>query len=299
MTESPTLAPLVDEAIFILREVAAQCGRATILFSGGKDSVVLADLARRAWAPARCPLPLLHIDTGHNFPETIAFRDRVVADDGWKLEVASVAEAIGRGIVSDEAGAGASRNALQGPVLVDAIRRLGIDCAIGGARRDEEKSRAKERLLSIRDSSGRWDPRRQRPEPFRLLNAKLTAGATLRAFPLSNWTERDIWSYIGHHRVALPPLYFAHEREVVERGGLLLPVGPWTPPLDGERPQTRRVRFRTVGDMTCSGAVDSSATTVSDILAENADGRLSERSARADDRRGASALERRKTGGYF
>jgi sulfate adenylyltransferase subunit 2 len=300
------LGPLSDldaleaEAIFILRETAAECARPVLLFSGGKDSAVLLRLAEKAFRPARFPFPILHIDTGHNFPEVLAFRDRTVARLGERLLVGSVQESIDRGRAVEERGPRASRNRLQTITLLDTIAAYGFDAAIGGARRDEEKARAKERIFSFRDEFGQWDPKQQRPELWQLYNARVRPGEHVRVFPIANWTERDVWRYIAREDIELPEIYFAHEREVVERDGLLLAVGPYTPPLAGERPFRATVRYRTVGDMTCTGAVRSTARTVEEILAELAASTVSERGAtRADDRFSEAAMEDRKREGYF
>lgn len=294
------LDALEAEAIFILRETAAECARPVLLFSGGKDSAVLLRLAEKAFRPARFPFPILHIDTGHNFPEVLAFRDRTVARLGERLLVGSVQESIDRGRAVEERGPRASRNRLQTITLLDTIAAHGFDAAIGGARRDEEKARAKERIFSFRDEFGQWDPKQQRPELWQLYNARVRPGEHVRVFPIANWTEQDVWRYIAREGIELPEIYFAHEREVVERDGLLLAVGPYTPPLAGERPFRTTVRYRTVGDMTCTGAVRSTARTVAEILAELATSALSERGAtRADDRFSEAAMEDRKREGYF
>ena len=293
------LRVLENEAIHVFREVAAQFERPVLLFSGGKDSAVLVWLARKALHPAPVPFPLLHIDTGHNFPEAIEFRDRFAADMGLELIVRSVQDTIDRGRVREEAGPEASRNALQTVTLLDAIRELRVDAALGGARRDEEKTRAKERFFSHRDRFGQWDPRKQRPELWNLYNGRMNRREHFRVFPLSNWTETDVWEYVRLEQVPLPPLYFAHEREVVERDGVLL---AWTPFIElGEDEEVRRehVRFRTIGDATCTGALPSAATSVEAIIAEVEAARVTERCGRADDRRSEAAMEDRKRGGYF
>lgn len=296
----PTLQqdPREAEAIYIIREAAAQFRKPVLLFSGGKDSVVLTHLARKAFHPAPLPFRLVHVDTGHNFPETLAFRDALVRNMGLELEVVSVEAAIADGVVAEEA-PGASRNALQGTVLVDWIRRNGIDACLGGARRDEEKSRAKERIFSVRNTFGQWDERRQRAEPFDLLNGLIRPGENVRVFPISNWTEQDVWRYIRRERLALPSLYFAHQREVVLRQGQPLPVSPLLPLLPGERTRTALVRFRTVGDMSCTAAMFSQATDIDSVIQENQASELSERGARLDDRRDEASLELRKKSGYF
>jgi sulfate adenylyltransferase subunit 2 len=290
---------LEHESIHLLRETAAQFPQAAILFSGGKDSLVLAALARRAFAPARSPFPLLHIDTGHNFPETLEFRDRFAHDFGFKLIIRTVQASIDAGRATEETGPNASRNALQTVTLLDAVAELRLDAALGGARRDEEKARAKERLFSHRDEFGQWDPRNQRPELWNLYNGRKRPGEHFRVFPLSNWTELDIWAYIQREKLPLPSLYFAHEREVFLRHGTLLAVSPHLPLLPGETSRRERVRFRTVGDMTCTGAIRSAAATLDEIVAEVAAARQTERGTRHDDRRSETAMEDRKRQGYF
>lgn len=295
----PHLEQLEHEAIFVLREVAAQFERPALLFSGGKDSTVLHWLARKAFHPARPPFPLLHIDTGHNFAETLAFRDELVRQSGARLIVRLVEESIRQGRVHEERGRNASRNALQTVTLLDAIREFGFDAAIGGGRRDEEKARAKERFFSHRDEFGQWDPKRQRPELWQLFNGRYHPGEHFRVFPLSNWTELDVWSYIEREKIPLPSLYFSHERPVVNRDGTWLAASEHLPPRPGEVVETRRVRFRTVGDLTCTGAVESTAATVPDIIAEIVRARTTERGTRSDDRRSETAMEDRKKAGYF
>ena len=290
---------LESEAIHILREVVAETRNPALLFSGGKDSIVMLRLAEKAFRPDRFPFPLLHVDTEHNFPEVIAFRDARAAELGERLIVRSVGDSIRAGRVKlrrpDE-----SRNPHQTVTLLDAIREFEFDALFGGARRDEEKARAKERILSHRDEHGQWDPRNQRPELWDLFNARLAPGEHLRAFPISNWTELDIWQYIGRERLAVPSIYFAHEREVVTRRGLLVPVTALTPPRAGETPVTRRVRFRTVGDIPCTCPVASDAATVDEIVAETAAATITERGAtRMDDQTSDASMELRKREGYF
>lgn len=300
LTELSTLDVLEAEAVHVIRECAAECERPVLLFSGGKDSIVLAHLAVKAFAPAGLPFPLMHVDTGHNFTEVIEFRDRFVADLDERLIVASVQDSIDQGRVQDETGPRASRNRLQTTTLLDAIAAHRFDACFGGARRDEERSRAKERFFSHRDAFGQWDPRNQRPEPWTIYNTKLRTGEHFRVFPLSNWTEIDIWSYIAREGLDLPSIYFAHEREVFERDGMLLAAGVYVERLPHEEPFTETVRFRTVGDMSCTAAVRSSATTVADVLAETRASDVSERgSSRTDDRTSEAAMEDRKRNGYF
>jgi sulfate adenylyltransferase subunit 2 len=294
------LKQLESEAIFVMREVAAQFERPVLLFSGGKDSIVMVKLAQKAFAPARFPFPLLHIDTGHNFPEAIEFRDRLAREAGAELVVRYVQDSIDQGRAVEETGPNASRNALQTVTLLDALRELKVDAAMGGARRDEEKARAKERFFSHRDRFGQWDPKNQRPELWNLFNGRKNPGEHFRVFPLSNWTEMDVWQYILHEDVGIPDIYFAHTRRVVDRGGVLYAESPWLPLQEGEFYSERLVRFRTVGDATCTGAVESSAATVQEIIHEIASTRLTERGAtRADDQRSEAAMEDRKKAGYF
>lgn len=294
------LESLVDEAITIIREVATECENPVLLFSGGKDSAVLLHLALLAFAPARLPFPVLHVDTGHNFPEVIDYRDEFVRDAGVRLLVASVQESIDTGRVVEDTGPRASRNRLQSVTLLDAITEHGFDAAFGGGRRDEDKARAKERIVSFRDRHGRWDPRNQRPEPWDVLNARIRKGEHLRAFPLSNWTELDIWRYIAVAEVPLPSIYFSHRRTVVARDGMLLNVGGPVVLEPGETAFDETVRYRTVGDMSCTGAVRSDAATIDEVLAEVAAARITERGAtRADDTFSESAMEDRKREGYF
>jgi sulfate adenylyltransferase subunit 2 len=286
-------------AIFIIREVAAESERPVLLFSGGKDSAVLLHLAAKAFRPGLIPFPVLHVDTGHNFPEVLDYRDAQVEAAGARLVVASVQDSIDQGRVADP-GPGASRNRLQTTTLLDAINAHGFDAAFGGARRDEDKARAKERVLSFRDSFGQWDPKRQRPELWQLYQGTVRPGEHLRAFPLSDWTELDIWQYIRREQIELPSIYYAHEREVVERDGMLLALSEWVTPRPGEEVRKESVRFRTVGDATCTGAVTSHADTVEEIIRETAASRISERGAtRADDRFSETSMEDRKREGYF
>ena len=287
------LDELEAEAIFILREVAAERERPVLLFSGGKDSIVLLRLAEKAFWPGAVPFPLLHVDTGHNFPEVLEFRDRRAAEAGVEVVVASVPEAIAAGRLRDAP----SRNRLQSPVLLEALEEHRFDAAFGGARRDEERARAKERIVSVRDDFGQWEPRRQRPEPWDLLNARIPQGGHVRAFPLSNWTELDVWQYIAREDLDLPSIYFAHEREVFEEDGMLYAASPWR-----TAPETfvASVRYRTVGDMIVTGAVRSTASTLEEVVAEIAATRVSERGeTRADDRTSEAAMEDRKREGYF
>jgi sulfate adenylyltransferase subunit 2 len=290
---------LESEAIFILREVAAECERPVLFFSGGKDSVVLLRLAEKAFRPERFPFPLLHIDTGHNFPEVIAFRDRRAAELGERLIVRSVEDSIRRGSVRLRS-ATDSRNAAQSVTLLEAIAELGFDACIGGARRDEEKARAKERIFSFRDEWGQWDPKNQRPELWNLYNTRVHKGEHMRVFPISNWTELDVWQYIARERLEVPSIYYAHVRPVVRRRGLLAPVTPLTPAAEGERIEDVRVRFRTVGDVSCTCPVESDAADVAAIIAETARTTVTERGAtRMDDQTSDASMERRKKEGYF
>ena len=293
------LKQLESEAIFIMREVAAQFERPVLLFSGGKDSIVLTRLAEKAFWPAKMPFPLMHIDTGHNFDETIQFRDRLVERMGVKLLIGSVEESIRTGKAQEEKGPNASRNALQTITLLDSIEQYGFDAAFGGARRDEEKARAKERFFSHRDDFGQWDPKNQRPELWNLFNGRKQPGEHFRVFPLSNWTEMDVWQYIAQENLDIPEIYFAHEREVVDRQGVLLANTPFVHLQDGEKFEKRLVRFRTVGDATCTGAVASDADDLDKIIQEVASARVTERGGRADDKRSEAAMEDRKRQGYF
>ena len=290
---------LADEAVYILRETAAQFERPAILFSGGKDSIVVTHLAVRAFAPSPVPFPLLHVDTGHNFAETIAYRDWLVSSWNLDLQVRYVQDSIDRGRAQEERGKYASRNILQTVTLLDAIEELRLDACIGGARRDEEKARAKERIFSVRDEFGQWDARRQRPELFDMLNGRIAPGQNVRVFPISNWTELDVWEYIREQHIPLPSIYFSHERDVFDRDGLLWADSPYINKTPDEQPYRAHVRFRTVGDMTCTAAVSSRATTLDDVIGEIASSEISERGARIDDKRSEAAMEQRKREGYF
>jgi sulfate adenylyltransferase subunit 2 len=294
------LRALEAEAIHIIREVAAEFERPGLLFSGGKDSIVMLHLAVKAFAPARVPFPVMHVDTGHNFPEVLAFRDSMVERVGARLVVASVEDDVASGAVVEDTGPSASRNRLQTVTLLRAIEEQDFDAVFGGARRDEEKARAKERVFSFRDEFGQWDPKNQRPEVWSLYNGRHRKGEHIRVFPLSNWTELDIWQYIADEQVPLPPIYFAHRRRVFQRDGMWLDDSDLIPRLPGEEVEERLVRFRTVGDITCTGAVDSAATTLDAVIAEVATTRLTERGAtRADDRISEAGMEDRKREGYF
>lgn len=291
---------LESEAIYILREVAAQFERPVLLFSGGKDSITLVRLAQKAFYPAKIPFPLMHIDTGHNFPETIAFRDKLVAELGVELIVRNVQDSIDQGKVVEETGKYASRNTLQTTTLLDAIEEFKFDACIGGARRDEEKARAKERIFSVRDDFGQWDEKNQRPELFDMLNGKIELGQNVRVFPISNWTELDVWSYIQQEQIEIPSIYFAHKRNTFLRDGLI-----WSAEDDvvfraeDEVIEERTVRFRTVGDMSCTAAVESEADTIDKVVSEIRASKISERGARIDDKRSEAAMEKRKQQGYF
>lgn len=290
---------LESESIFVLREVAAQFGNPALLFSGGKDSILVSWLARKAFYPARIPFTFIHIDTGHNFPETMEFRDWWMKELGVKLVVGSVQEAIDNGMVVEEKGYNASRNLIQTAVLLDTIEKHRFDAAIGGARRDEEKARAKERFFSHRDEFGQWDPKNQRPELWNLFNGHKRQGEHFRVFPISNWTELDVWEYLTDEQVPLPSLYFAHQRAVFERDGMLLADCDFIPRRPHEVPAIETVRFRTIGDMTCTGAVRSNASSASEIVREVATLRVTERGTRSDDKRSETAMEDRKKQGYF
>ncbi len=294
------LTALEDEAIFVLREVVATRARPVLLFSAGKDSIILLHLALKAFRPSRLPLAIMHVDTGHNFPEVLAFRDARLAEIGEPLVVASVQQSIDDGRAIEETGPRASRNRLQSVTLLDAIARHKYDAAFGGARRDEDRARAKERIISLRDDLGGWDPKNQRPELWEIYNTHVRGGEHLRVFPLSNWTELDVWEYVRRERLEVPSIYFTHSREVFSRDGLLYAASPAVPRLPSETPFTAQVRFRTVGDMTCTGAIRSSAATLDDVLRETATATVTERGAtRADDKIGEAAMEDRKREGYF
>jgi sulfate adenylyltransferase subunit 2 len=293
------LRQLESESIFVMREVAAQFERPVLLFSGGKDSILMVHLARKAFAPARIPFTLVHIDTGHNFRETLEFRDRLVTEVGAKLHVGSVQASIDAGRVKEEVGPNPSRNALQTVTLLDTLTELKADAALGGGRRDEEKARAKERFFSHRDRFGQWDPKNQRPELWNIFNGRRNAGEHFRVFPLSNWTEMDVWQYIAAEDVPMPSLYFSHKRRVVERDGVLLAESEHIQLVDGEAWEERVIRFRTIGDATCTGATESTAATLDHVIAEVAAARVTERGGRSDDRRSEAAMEDRKRVGYF
>jgi sulfate adenylyltransferase subunit 2 len=294
------LETLEAESIHIFREVAAESERPVLLFSGGKDSLVLLRLAEKAFRPGRFPFPIMHVDTGHNFPEVLEFRDRLMSKLGERLIVASVQESIDRGRVVEEKGPRASRNRLQTTTLLDAIAEHGFDAAFGGARRDEERARAKERVFSFRDDFGQWDPKRQRPELWALYNGRIRKGEHVRVFPISNWTELDVWQYIAQEQLEVPPIYYSHSREVFSRDGMLYAVSPYVELMKDEQPFEASVRYRTVGDMTCTGAVRSTATTLEAVVAEIAATRITERGeTRADDRVTEAAMEDRKREGYF
>ncbi|WP_285652005.1 sulfate adenylyltransferase subunit CysD [Allomuricauda sp. NBRC 101325] len=298
--DRPNANALEHEAIYIFREVAAQFERPVLLFSGGKDSITLVRLAQKAFWPSKIPFPLMHIDTGHNFPETIEFRDKLVEELGVELIVRNVQDSIDQGKVVEETGKYASRNMLQTTTLLDAIEEFKFDACIGGARRDEEKARAKERIFSVRDDFGQWDEKNQRPELFDMLNGQIELGQNVRVFPISNWTELDVWSYIQKENIEIPSIYFAHKRNIFLRDGLI-----WSAEdgvvfrADDEKVEERMVRFRTVGDMSCTAAVESHADTIDKVVAEIRDSKISERGARIDDKRSEAAMEKRKQQGYF
>ncbi|WP_127845575.1 sulfate adenylyltransferase subunit CysD [Psychroflexus aestuariivivens] len=293
------LEELESEAIFILREVWAQFQNPVILFSGGKDSILVTHLAKKAFHPAKIPFALMHVDTGHNFPETIQFRDDLVEKFGVRLIVGSVQESIDQGRVAEEKGKNATRNALQITTLLDAIETNKVDCAIGGGRRDEEKARAKERFFSHRDEFGQWDPKNQRPELWNLLNGKYFEGEHFRAFPISNWTEMDVWNYLTKEKIEIPSLYLAHDREVVRRNGSWIPNSEYLKLEEGEEIVTKKIRFRTLGDITITGGIESDADTMEKIVEEVSTMRETERGNRTDDKRSETAMEDRKKEGYF
>ncbi|MEX2574278.1 MAG: sulfate adenylyltransferase subunit CysD [Balneolaceae bacterium] len=293
------LKELEDEAIYVMREVAAQFERPVLLFSGGKDSICMFHLARKSFYPGKVPFPLMHVDTGHNFPETIAFRDKLVKEHGVELLIGSVQESIDKGLVKEETGPDASRNALQTVTLLDTLKEYQVDAALGGGRRDEEKARAKERFFSHRDVFGQWNPKMQRPELWNLFNGMKNPGENFRIFPLSNWTEMDVWQYIAQEEIEIPSLYFAHERKVFNRRGVWLGDTDFVNRQEDETLETRTVRFRTIGDATCTGAVLSTASTMEEIILEVASARQTERGNRHDDKRSETAMEDRKRQGYF
>lgn len=293
------LRTLEAESIFVLREVAAQFQNPAILFSGGKDSILVTYLAKKAFYPATIPMPLVHIDTGHNFPETIEYRDKLVKMMGVKLIIGSVQESINAGRVAEEKGYSASRIRLQTTTLLDTIEKYKFDACIGGARRDEEKARAKERFFSHRDEFGQWDPKNQRPELWNLFNGRMHTGENFRVFPISNWTELDVWQYLAMEKIEMPSLYFSHKRKVFNRDGVLLAESPYIPMKPTERAEERIIRFRTIGDITSTGATVSEAATMDDIIQEVASSRITERGGRADDKRGETSMEDRKKEGYF
>jgi len=293
------LNQLESEAIFVLRETAAQFEKPVLLFSGGKDSIVMTHLARKAFWPARIPFPLLHIDTGHNFRETIEYRDKLVQEIGANLVVGSVQQAIDEGRVVEETGLNASRNVLQIQTLLDSLEEGEYDAALGGGRRDEEKARAKERFFSHRDEFGQWDPKNQRPELWNIFNGRMSPGEHFRVFPLSNWTEMDVWQYLKRENIELPELYYAHEREIIVRNSTILAISEFVQPRDGETVEKKQIRFRTMGDATITGAVESDANNIDKIIDEVAAARETERGNRADDKRSESAMEDRKKQGYF
>lgn len=293
------LDELEAEAIYILREVAGQFEKPALLFSGGKDSITLVHLALKAFRPGKFPFPLVHIDTGHNFEETITYRDEMIARIGEKLIIGHVQDSINEGKVIEQKGKNASRNALQTVTLLDTIAKHQFDACIGGARRDEEKARAKERIFSVRDEFGQWDPKRQRPELWNIYNGKIHKGENVRVFPISNWTELDVWNYIRRENIPLPTIYFAHQRDCITRNGQLMAASPFLNMDEDDVVERRNVRFRTVGDMTCTAAVESYAFEIDDIINEIAESKISERGARMDDKVSEAAMEDRKKGGYF
>lgn len=299
MSKSIFPRALEDEAIYIMREVAAQFEKPALLFSGGKDSIVLVHLARKAFFPAKVPFPMMHIDTGHNFEETIVFRDWLAEQTGIRLIVKYVQDSINQGRVKEETGKYASRNVLQTVTLLDAIEELKLDACIGGARRDEEKARAKERIFSVRDDFGQWDAKKQRPELFDMLNGKINVGENVRVFPISNWTELDVWNYIKEEKLDIPSIYYSHKRQIIERDGLYWPASTFLNTTEEEIPFEATVRFRTVGDMTCTAAVLSDASDIDTIIEEIKEATISERGARIDDKRSEAAMEKRKNVGYF
>ncbi|MBD0852267.1 sulfate adenylyltransferase subunit CysD [Maribacter arenosus] len=299
MKDTSHINPLENEAIYIIREVAAQFEKPVLLFSGGKDSITLVRLAQKAFYPAKIPFPLMHIDTGHNFPETIEFRDRLVEELGLELIVRNVQDTIDQGKVKEETGRYSSRNALQTTTLLDAIEEFKFDACIGGARRDEEKARAKERIFSVRDDFGQWDEKNQRPELFDMLNGQIDLGQNVRVFPISNWTELDVWSYIEKENIEIPSIYFAHKRKVFLRDGLIWSHSDYVYQEKDEEVLEELVRFRTVGDMSCTAAVFSEATDIASVVQEIRESTISERGARIDDKRSEAAMEKRKQQGYF
>tara|TARA_R110001583_G_scaffold72090_1_gene202256 strand:- start:2704 stop:3612 length:909 start_codon:yes stop_codon:yes gene_type:complete len=299
MKDTSHINPLENEAIYIIREVAAQFEKPVLLFSGGKDSITLVRLAQKAFYPAKIPFPLMHIDTGHNFPETIEFRDRLVKELGLELIVRNVQDSIDQGKVKEETGRYSSRNALQTTTLLDAIEEFKFDACIGGARRDEEKARAKERIFSVRDDFGQWDEKNQRPELFDMLNGQIDLGQNVRVFPISNWTELDVWSYIEKENIEIPSIYFAHKRKVFLRDGMIWSHSDYVYQEDHEEVLEELVRFRTVGDMSCTAAVFSEAADISSVVQEIRESTISERGARIDDKRSEAAMEKRKQQGYF
>ena len=299
MKDTSHINPLENEAIYIIREVAAQFDKPVLLFSGGKDSITLVRLAQKAFYPAKIPFPLLHIDTGHNFPETIEFRDRLVEELGLDLIVRNVQETIDQGKVIEETGKYSSRNSLQTTTLLDAIEEFKFDACIGGARRDEEKARAKERIFSVRDDFGQWDEKNQRPELFDMLNGQIDQGQNVRVFPISNWTELDVWSFIEKENIEIPSIYFAHKRKIFFRDGLIWSDSEYVFKEKEEKLEEKIVRFRTVGDMTCTAAVVSNASDITTVVREIKASTISERGARIDDKRTEAAMEKRKQQGYF